>query len=134
MTVQRKTGFFTTDSNGAATVDCGFKPDAVFLAAKTTYGGNPGVIDTGLSDIEQFFIYKESMAETGMIHLHYSKQGTSRMYASAWSTSNYGTKTIANGTGGVTVDGGELTISATSATSGGVSSGKTYEWIAIGTE
>ena len=42
--VQRKTGSFTTDSNGAATVDCGFKPDAVFLVATTTYGGNPTTI------------------------------------------------------------------------------------------
>lgn len=43
VTVQRKTGSFTTNSNGVATVDCGFKPDAVFLVA-TTYGGKPTAI------------------------------------------------------------------------------------------
>ena len=92
-------------------------------------------IDTGLSDIEQFFIYKESQTATGLIHLHYSKEGgTSRLYASAWSTNNYGTKTITNGTGGTTVNGGTITISATSATSGGLSSNVTYKWVAVGTE
>ena len=92
------------------------------------------VIDTGLSDIEQFFIYKESVTGTGLIHLHYTKSATSRMYASAWSTQNYGTKTITNGTGGVTVSGGTLTISATQAAQGALSSGVTYKWVAIGKE
>lgn len=31
VTVQRKSGTFTTNSSGAATVNCGFKPDAVFF-------------------------------------------------------------------------------------------------------
>ena len=93
-----------------------------------------GTIATGLSDIEQFFIYKESQTGTGLIHLHYTKTATSRMYASAWSTSNYGTKTITNGTGGVTVSGGTLTISATQATQGALTSGVTYKWVAIGKE
>lgn len=93
-----------------------------------------GTINTGLSEIEEFFIYKESQTATGLIHLHYTKTATSRMYASAWSTQNYGTKTITNGTGGVTVSGGTLTISATQATQGALSSGVTYKWIAIGKE
>ena len=92
------------------------------------------VIDTGLSDIEQFFIYKESVTGTGLINLHYTKSATSRMYASAWSTQNYGTKTITNGTGGVTVNGGTLTISATQATQGALTSNVTYKWVAIGKE
>ena len=91
-------------------------------------------IATGLSDIEQFFIYKETQTATGLIHLHYTKSATSRMYASAWSTSNYGTKTITNGTGGVTVSGGTLTLSATQAAQGALSSGVTYKWVAIGKE
>lgn len=91
-------------------------------------------INTGLSDIEQFFIYKESVTGTGLIHLHYTKSATSRLYASAWSTQNYGTKTITNGTGGVTVSGGTLTISATQAAQGALSSGVTYKWVAIGKE
>lgn len=91
-------------------------------------------IDTGLSDIEQFFMYKETQTGTGLIHLHYTKNATSRMYASAWSTNNYGSKTITNGTGGVTVSGGTVTISATQATQGALTSNVTYKWIAVGTE
>lgn len=93
-----------------------------------------GTIATGLSDVEQFFMYKENLTATGLIHLHYTKEATSRMYASAWSTNNYGTKTITNGTGGVTVSGGTVTISATQAAQGALSSGVTYKWIAVGTE
>jgi hypothetical protein len=89
-------------------------------------------IDTGLSSVEQFWIYKESQTGTGLIHLHYTPSATSRMYASAWSTQNYGTKTVANGTGGVTASGGTLTISATQAAQGALSSGVTYKWVAIG--
>lgn len=93
-----------------------------------------GTIDTGLSDIEQFFIYKESQTATGLIHLHYTKSATSRLYASAWSTNTYGTKTITNGTGGVSVNGGTITISATQAAQGALSSGVTYKWVAVGSE
>ena len=88
-------------------------------------------IDTGLSDVEQFFLYKESQTSTGLIRLHYSKTGTSRMYASDWST---GSKTITNGTGGVSVSAGTVTVSATQAAQGGLSSNVTYQWIAVGTE
>ena len=91
-------------------------------------------INTGLSDVEQFFMYKETQTGTGLIHLHYSKTATSRMYASAWSTNNYGTKTITNGTGGVTVNEGTVTISATQATQGGLTSNTSYKWIAVGKE
>lgn len=91
-------------------------------------------IDTGLSDIEQLFLYKESLTATGLIHLHYTKTATSRMYASAWSTQNYGSKTVTNGTGGVTVSGGTVTVSATQAAQGALSSNVTYKWIAVGRE
>lgn len=91
-------------------------------------------INTGLSNVEQFFMYKESQTGTGLIRLHYTKSATSRMYASAWSTNNYGTKTITNGTGGVTVSGGTVTISATQATQGALTSNVTYKWVAVGTE
>ena len=91
-------------------------------------------INTGLSDVEQFFMYKETQTGTGLIHLHYTKSATSRMYASAWSTNNYGTKTITNGTGGVTVSGGTVTISATQAAQGALTSNVTYKWVAVGTE
>lgn len=93
-----------------------------------------GTINTGLSNVEQFFMYKESQTGTGLIHLHYTKAATSRMYASAWSTNSWGTKTITNGTGGVSVSGGTVTISATQAAQGALTSGVTYKWVAIGTE
>ena len=93
-----------------------------------------GTIDTGLSNVEQFFIYKETVTGTGLIHLHYTKSATSRLYASAWSTNSWGTKTITNGTGGVTVSGGTVTISATQAAQGALTSNVTYKWIAVGTE
>ena len=90
-------------------------------------------ITTGLSSIKQFFIYKEAVSSTGLINLHYSSDsGTVYVYASAWSTSNYGTKTITKGTTNATVSGGTLTIPSSSATSGGLSSNTTYKWVAIG--
>ena len=92
-------------------------------------------IATGLSSIEEFFIYKETQTATGLIRLHYSKTGgTSYMYASAWSTNNYGTKTITNATTAPTISGGSITLPSSTATSGGLSSGVTYKWTAVGTE
>ena len=57
------------------------QPTMVIKSGTTT----SNTINTGLSNIEQFFIYKESLNTTGLIHLHYTKSATSRMYASAWS-------------------------------------------------
>ena len=92
-------------------------------------------IATGLSSIESFFIYKESQTATGLIHLSYSKTGgTSYLYASAWSTNNYGTKTITNATNAAAVNGGSITLPSSTATSGGLSSGVTYKWVAVGSE
>lgn len=89
-------------------------------------------INTGLSSIEQFFIYKETQTATGLIHLSYSPSGTSYMYASAWSTSMMGTKTITNGTTAATVSGGSITLPSNTATTGGLTSGVTYKWVAVG--
>lgn len=94
-----------------------------------------GTIDTGLSQVEQFFLYKESQTEAGLIHLHYSREtGTSHMYASAWSDNNDDSKSIVSGTGAVSVSGGTVTVSAAQAAQGGLSSSVTYKWIAVGTE
>ena len=120
-----------------------FTSESGFKVEGTAAGGGYAIksgtttsqtINTGLSDVEQFFLYKETVTATGLIHLHYTKSATSRMYASAWSTQNYGTKTITNATGGVSVSGGTVTISATQATQGALTSNVTYKWFAIGTE
>ena len=92
-------------------------------------------IATGLSSIEEFFIYKTSVSETGLINLRYSKTGgTSFVYASAWSTNTWGTKTITSGTTAATVSGGSITLPSSTAASGGLSSNITYTWVAVGTE
>lgn len=106
--------------------------DKVITKTGTT---TSATINTGLSDIKEFVIYKESLNTTGLIHLHYSKNdGTSYLYASAWSTNSWGTKTITNGTKAATVNGGSITLPSSTATSGGLSSGITYTWVAIGKE
>lgn len=133
----------TATTNGTVSPDAGCLLSSVIVNVPA--GGSSGfvtksgtttsaTINTGLSDVEQFFMYKESQTGTGLIHLHYTKSATSRMYASAWSTNNYGTKNITNGTGGVTVSNGTVTISATQAAQGALTSGVTYKWIAVGTE
>lgn len=40
VTVQRKSGTFTTNSSGSATVNCGFKPDAVFFTGTNPMSNN----------------------------------------------------------------------------------------------
>ena len=136
----------TVTANGNYTPSSG-KYFSSFTVNVPTGGGSTGgsviktgtttsaTIATGLSSIEEFFIYKESQTATGLIHLRYSKTGgTSYLYASAWSTNNYGTKTVTNATNAATVNGGSITLPSSTATSGGLSSGVTYKWTAIGTE
>lgn len=61
-TIQIKTGTFTTDSNGNATVNCGFKPDAVFFTGTNPMNNNnafhAGVAFTevGVTSVETLFV------------------------------------------------------------------------------
>ena len=126
-----RAGVTFTSENGWSITGTGTMGGGMVAKSGTT---TSRTINTGLSDVEQFFMYKETQTGTGLIHLHYTKSATSRMYASAWSTNTYGSKTITNGTGGVTVSGGTITISATQATQGALTSNVTYKWIAVGTE
>lgn len=62
VTVQRKSGTFTTNRSGEATVNCGFKPDAVFFTGTIQNNNNSpchaGVAftDVGVNRMETFFI------------------------------------------------------------------------------
>lgn len=91
-------------------------------------------VDTGLSDIHEFFIYRDGITSTGLIHLRYSKDsGTSYTHASAWA-SGFGTKTVNTGTSNATIADGSITIPGTSVTNGGLASSTSYTWVAIGAE
>lgn len=62
VTVQRKSGTFTTNSSGEATVNCGFKPDAVFFTGTNPMSNNSafhaGVAFTevGVNSMETIFV------------------------------------------------------------------------------
>lgn len=62
VTVQRKSGTFTTNSSGAATVYCGFKPDAVFFVGTNPVSNNDtfhaGVTfaEVGVTSMETIFV------------------------------------------------------------------------------
>lgn len=89
-------------------------------------------INTGLSDVEQFFMYKAYHEAAGLILLHYSKaNGTSRLYSTVWTSYS---KNVNSGKGGVSINGGTVTIEETTPANGGLSSNVTYTWVAAGTE
>lgn len=97
------------------------------MASGTT---TSGTIDTGLADITCVVIFKKSFAETGLIQGVYTADTGSAEYVYCSSYSSY-FKTCATGAVSCTVDGGTFTWGGSGTT--GLSSGKTYNWIAFGT-
>ena len=89
-----------------------------------------GTIDTGLAAITCVVIYKTSFAETGLIQGVYTADAGRAEYVYCSSYSSY-FKTCATGAVSCTVDGGTFTWGGSG--TAGLSSGKTYNWIAFGT-
>ena len=87
-------------------------------------------INTGLSDVEYFFMYRQAqVSSTGLISLHYDKtNGGSSMWASQWASTTYGAKTVTHNNSCASVSGGTVTCSTSLASS------VTYYWTAVGTE
>ena len=88
-------------------------------------------INTGLSSIEYFFMYRNAaVSSQGLISLHYyakdSIATTSAMRASQWATTTYGAKSITHDNSAATVSGGTITIPSA------LASGVTYMWTAVG--
>jgi len=54
VTVQRDSGSFTTNNNGAATVNCGFQPDVVIVTG-FTYSGSNGT----MGEMQLAFVFPE---------------------------------------------------------------------------
>ena len=97
------------------------------MASGTT---TSGTIDTGLSAISCVVIFKKSFAETGLIQGVYTADAGSAECVYCSSYSSY-FKTCATGAVSCTVDGGTFTWGGSG--TNGLSSGKTYNWIAFGT-
>lgn len=126
----RKGVTFTAGSNlcKEGTMETGSDGGGLIMKTGTT---TSNVIETGLSDVEQFFIYKKTQAAAGLILLHYSKEnGTSRLFSTVWTSYS---KSINSGTDGISISGGTATIEETSAALGGLTNGVTYTWFAVGT-
>lgn len=90
-------------------------------------------IETGLSSIDVLILYKESVAEKGLVNEIYSASEAKSTYTSCTSYSTYTKQyavatgdTIASVSGGAFSWGGEGTSA--------MSSGITYKWIAVGSE
>lgn len=97
------------------------------MASGTT---TSGTIDTGLAAITCVVIYKTSFDETGLIQGVYTADTGSAEYVYCSSYSSY-FKTCATGAVSCSVDGGTFTWGGSG--TAGLSSGKTYNWIAFGT-
>lgn len=97
------------------------------MASGTT---TSGTIDTGLSAISCVVIYKNSFSETGLIQGVYTADAGSAECVYCSSYSSY-FKSCATRSVSCSVDGGTFTWGGSG--TDGLSSGKTYNWIAFGT-
>lgn len=89
-----------------------------------------GTIKTGLSEIDYLILYKTAVAETGVIQIVYRKDTGNSAYTYCSSYSSYSSRyAVAENTNG-SVSGGTFTWGGSSTQ--GLSSGKTYNWIAVG--
>lgn len=110
-------------------VSGGNAPSGYVVKTGTT---TSATINTGLSSIKHFIIWKNGINETGLMFGSYDEtSGVSYTYCSAWSTNQWGgTKTFATGTTTPTISDGTVTWRGSGTQ--GLSSGKTYNWLAIG--
>ena len=91
------------------------------------------VIETGLSGISYFMLYKNQYAETGLLISVYgnNSQKARSVYCSAYG--EY-TKTCAMTNFTPTIEGGTITWPYANTSSMGMSEGVTYKWVAFGEE
>lgn len=85
-------------------------------------------IETGLSNVKQFVLYRSSFTSTGLLNATYNEElGTFYVYCSSYGSYM---KTCTTGSTAPTIDGGTVTWAATgnAAMAGNI----TYKWIAIG--
>lgn len=91
------------------------------------------VIETGLSSVSYFMLYKDSYAETGLLQAVYGDGGeiSKAVYCASYSTY---VKSCSLHSPNLTIDGGTITYPYGSSTTMGMSAGKTYHWVAFGVE
>lgn len=104
--------------------------DIMALVMKNGSVTNSNVINTGLSSIKEFIIYRNSVDSTGLILGHYNSiLGTHYTIQSMYSTTY---KYISVGNEAPTISGGKVTWTQTNLHA--LASGKIYYWIAYGDE
>lgn len=86
-------------------------------------------IETGLTSISYFMLYKTTMTETGLIQAVYGNNGTRANYAYCSSYSDY-VKNCTVSTSTPTISGGTFTWAGSG--NSGLSTGITYNWVAFG--
>ncbi len=92
-------------------------------------------INTGLSSISGYIIYKNGVSATGLTHAVYDGTNVNYTYCSSYGSSSFlgGSTTLKTGTTTPSISGGTITWNISTAASGGFTSNTTYNWIAWGT-